>query len=92
MPRPKGLPKTGGRKKETPNKTTAIAKEAIEEAYAHLQEPAQAEARKDFKSWATDNVGDFYKLLFPKLLPVQMNHGGPEGGQFVVTWQPPSDE
>ena len=30
--RPKGLPKTGGREKDTPNKLTASAKEAIEHA------------------------------------------------------------
>lgn len=68
----KGHAKVGGRKKGEPNKVTIIAKEAIEDAYAHLQSIPGA----DFRSWALANQDDFYKLLFPKLLPVQMEHSG----------------
>lgn len=66
-----------GRPKGKPNKTTAEAKAAIESAFEHLQ--AKSDERKDFKSWAEDNTDDFYKLLFPKLLPVQVNHGDADG-------------
>ena len=85
MAKPKGAPKTGGRQKGVPNKTTALARVAIEDAFDHLQ--GLKKDRKDFKSWAEDNAGDFYKLLFPKLLPVQINHADNEGGKLVVTWQ-----
>lgn len=69
--------KTGGRQAGTPNKATAEAKAAIEAAFEHLQ--TKAHDRKDFKSWAEDNTDDFYKLLFPKLLPVQLNHADATG-------------
>lgn len=64
-----------GRPKGSQNKTTVLAKAAIEDAFAHLQR----QERKDLKSWAEDNTDDFYKLLFPKLLPVQVNHADNEG-------------
>lgn len=66
-----------GRPKGVPNRTTAEAKAAIEQAFDHLQ--TKTANRKDFKSWAEDNTDDFYKLLFPKLLPVQVNHADNEG-------------
>lgn len=72
----KGI-KTGGRKKGVPNKTTLLAKDAIESAFAHLQ--TLAKQRKDIASWAEDNTDDFYKMLFPKLLPLQVNHADNEG-------------
>ena len=42
---------------------------------------------KRLTQWAEQNEGDFFKLLFPKLLPVQVNHADHEGGKLVVTWQ-----
>lgn len=66
-----------GRPKGSQNKTTVFAKAAIEGAFAHLQR--KTAERKDLESWAEDNTDDFYKLLFPKLLPVQLNHGDNEG-------------
>lgn len=69
-----------GRPKGSVNKTTALAKEAIEGAFLHLQ----GVPGKDLQSWAEDNTDDFYKLLFPKLLPVQMQHSGEDGGKLVV--------
>lgn len=75
---PKGGARVGaGRPKGSQNRTTAEAKAAIESAFEHLQ--AKTATRKDFKSWAEDNTDDFYKLLFPKLLPVQLNHGDADG-------------
>lgn len=77
--------KTGGRAKGVPNKTTADAKRAIEDAFAHLQGTKD----KNLRAWATANTDDFYKVLFPKLLPVQLQHGvGQEGsGRLVIEWQ-----
>lgn len=61
-----------GKKKGQIHEATRIAKTAIENAFAHLQ----AKDGKDFNTWAENNTDDFYKLLFPKLLPVQMQHSG----------------
>lgn len=66
-----------GRPKGAQNKTTVYAKAAIEGAFEHLQK--RKSERQDLNSWAEDNVDDFYKLLFPKLLPVQLNHGDADG-------------
>jgi hypothetical protein len=67
--RPKGLPKTGGRKKGTPNKNTALLKDAILEA-------ATLAGDKDglvgyLKTQAKDNPGPFMALL-GKVLPLQI--------------------
>ena len=72
--------KTGGRVAGVPNVTTRAAKTAIENAFAHLQ----GQPGKDFNTWAEANTDDFYKLLFPKLLPVQLNHGGDTGGPLQI--------
>lgn len=74
--------KTGGRTAGTQNKTTANAKAAMEDAFAHLQ----GKKGKDFKTWCEQNTDDYYKLLFPKLLPLQVNHADNEGGKLVFGW------
>ncbi len=68
--------KTGGRTKGTLNKTTVIAKEAIEMAFNGIGGPAA------FTAWASENQGDFYRMIFPKLLPVQLNHADAEGDKL----------
>ena len=71
MPRKKGEPKTGGRKKGTPNKTTSSAKQNI---------LAVCEGIGDIGGmiiWARANRTDFYKL-YARLLPHEMS--GPDGG------------
>lgn len=30
-------------------------------------------------AWARENQGDFYKTIFPKIIPVQLNHGDVDG-------------
>lgn len=63
-------PKTGGRKKGTPNKTTTIAKEAIAEAFERMGGTAALVA------WADQNDDHrkvFYGTIYPKLLPLQVN-------------------
>ncbi len=61
--------KTGGRQKGTPNKSTAIAKEAIAAAADKLggTDRLVAWAREDEK-----NEHSFWTTIYPKLLPVQV--------------------
>jgi hypothetical protein len=79
--RPKGLPKTGGRKKGTPNKNTAILKDAILEA-------ATLAGDKDgltgyLQAQAKANPGPFMALL-GKVLPMQIS-GDPENPMVTIT-------
>jgi hypothetical protein len=67
--RPKGLPKTGGRKKGTPNKNTALLKDAILEA-ATLAGDKEGLVGY-LKTQAKDNPGPFMALL-GKVLPLQI--------------------
>lgn len=80
-PKPGG--KVGGRQKGTPNKTTAEAKSAIEEAFEYLERQPEM----GLKRWALKNETLFYTQLFPKLLPLQVNHGDNEGGPLQVIIQ-----
>ena len=73
--RPKGQPKTGGRKKGSPNKTTALLKEAILKA-------AEGAGGKDglvgyLKTQAVKQPGPFMALL-GKVLPLQIGNDGEE--------------
>ena len=74
MAKPKGLPKSGGRKKGTPNKSTAQIKAAIEGAFTYLEQHGDG-----FNAWALKNEDTFYTQIAPKLLPVQLNHADNEG-------------
>jgi hypothetical protein len=79
--RPKGLPKTGGRKKGTPNKNTALLKDAILEA-------ATLAGDKDgltgyLQAQAKANPGPFMALL-GKVLPMQIS-GDPENPMVTIT-------
>lgn len=71
-----GTPKTGGRKKGTPNKTTTVAKEAIALAAEKLG------GTERLVSWAKEdplNERMFWGTIYPKLLPLQVSgeNGGP---------------
>jgi hypothetical protein len=70
--RPKGIPKTGGRKKGTPNKTTALLKDMILEA-AELagQDMGGDGAVQYLRMQATLNPGPFLSLL-GRVLPTQL--------------------
>ena len=75
--RPKGTPKTGGRKKGTPNKTTALLKDAI------LMAAEQAGVNEEprglvgyLKAQAAMNPQAFLPLL-GKVLPLQIS-GDPD--------------
>lgn len=67
-------PKTGGRKKGTPNKTTALLKDAILKA-------AEAAGHGDLVEYlrqrAIDTPGPFMGLL-GKVLPMQIQGGDPD--------------
>lgn len=63
----KGM-KTGGRQKGVPNKTTAQAKQAIEECFKLLGDI------DGLYAWAKDNKTDFYKIIYPKILPLDVNN------------------
>lgn len=76
--RPKGQPRTGGRKKGTPNRTTATLKDAILKA-------AELAGGKEglvgyLKKQATENPGPFMALL-GKVLPLQVT--GAEGAPLI---------
>lgn len=58
--------KTGGRTKGTPNKATAHAKAAIEEAFEAIG------GVNSLASWAEDNRTDFYRSVWVKILPLQV--------------------
>ena len=79
-PKPGG--KKGGRQKGTPNKLTVEVKTAIERAFQHLEEPED-----DFNKWAKDNRTIFYTQLLPKIIPLQLNHAGADGGELEITWR-----
>lgn len=79
MSRRRGSPKSGGRKKGTPNKISGVLKDAI------LQAAEQAGGEGGtvgyLKTQATANPGPFLALL-GKVLPMQVT--GEEGGAALV--------
>lgn len=69
-----------GRPKGSVDPKTRLAKEAIEQVFASLQEDSDT----SLETWARNNIDTFYTQLFPKLLPVQMQHSGEAGGPLYV--------
>jgi hypothetical protein len=69
MARPKGQPKLGGRKKGTPNKLTAAAKDAIAMAFERL---GGVDALVEWAS-EEDNRKVFYAQIWPKIVPLQLS-------------------
>ena len=82
MGRPKGLPKTGGRKAGTPNKTTASMREAWREAFDELG------GVPSLVSWGRENPTEFYKLV-TKLIPQDVTSGGEKLQTGVVVLPAP---
>jgi hypothetical protein len=74
-----------GRPKGSPNKTTALMKDAITAVYADLQESVEDEdnANAHFLQWAKNNATEFYKLA-SKLIPIQVGDGDGAGITVVV--------
>lgn len=63
--------RTGGRKKGTPNKTTAQTKAALTTAFTKLGDV------KGLVAWAEENRTEFYRL-WSKLIPTEVT--GEDGG------------
>jgi hypothetical protein len=64
--RPKGIPKTGGRKPGSLNKTTVAVKEAFREAFELLG------GTQALVTWAGENPTQFYQL-YSKLIPTEID-------------------
>lgn len=60
-----------GRPKGSPNKATAVIKDAITSVYASLQE-GHPEPHGHFLEWAKGSPTEFYKLA-SKLIPLQLS-------------------
>lgn len=73
--RPKGSPKTGGRKVGSVNKTTASVKAALHAVYE------KRGGDKALAIWATANETEFYKL-WGRMLPQEVS--GPDGADIGV--------
>ncbi len=73
--RPKGYPKSGGRQKGTPNKTTTAFREAVLHVYEAIGGDTQ------FAAWAKDNQTDFYRLC-GRLIPQEVSL--PPGSQVSL--------
>lgn len=76
--RPKGIPKTGGRKPGSLNKTTVAVKEAFREAFELLG------GTQALVTWAGENPTQFYQL-YSKLIPTEIDAtiSGKEGAPAV---------
>lgn len=74
-----------GKKKGTTHEKTRAAKEAIEMAFEGIGGVAR------LQQWAENNETAFFTVLFPKLLPVQLNHADHQGGRLVISWEAPND-
>ena len=79
--KPKGLPKTGGRKPGSQNKATAEIKEIIREA---LEEAHECGAKEYLKKQAKDNPTAFMTLI-GKIIPADVN--AKIEGNFTVRWE-----
>ena len=88
-PRPK-RPKTGGRKKGTPNKTTLAIREAMLSVFADLQAEAGRE-NGHFLDWARGNPTDFYRLS-TRLMPPQSSSHDPRPVITRIELVAPTDE
>lgn len=64
--RPKGIPKTGGRTKGTPNKLTKTIREAIEESFEQV-------GGADYLAQMAISEPASYMTLLGKVLPAHMN-------------------
>jgi hypothetical protein len=83
MPRPKGLPKTGGRQPGTPNKVTASMREAWREAFDRLG------GVDSLVAWGQTEPTEFYRLV-TKLIPQDVTSGDKPLSGIVIL--PPTTE
>ncbi len=71
----KGIEKTGGRTKGTPNKLTATFREAVLLAYDNVG------GHEAFTAWARENPTEFYRIA-ARLIPAEM--GRSEDDRVIV--------
>jgi hypothetical protein len=76
--RPKGTPKSGGRKKGSLSKVTVEVNAAIEQAFNELG------GMPAFVKWAKENKGPYYEKLWGKLLPKDINVSGSLSWEEIV--------
>ncbi|HNU56673.1 MAG TPA: hypothetical protein PKN30_08775 [Flavobacteriales bacterium] len=69
--------KTGGRKAGTPNKLTASAREAFQEAFEGLG------GIHSLTHWAMKNPDDFYKL-YARLIPIEVENKGEQKHEITI--------
>ena len=83
----KGQPKTGGRKKGTPNKTTALLKDAIlKAAEAHGKDGAGEDDVAGYCYFLAKDHPQSFATLLGKVLPMQVEGSGDDGSiQVTVT-------
>jgi hypothetical protein len=74
--------KTGGRQKGTPNKMTATARDAIAIAASELGGHGRL---VEWAKESPENERAFWVQIYPKLVPVQNEISGPDGGALVTT-------
>lgn len=85
MPRPKGLPKTGGRKAGVPNKITADVKEAAREYTADAISVLASIMRSDEQPAAARVSAASAILDRGHGKPTQATElSGPEGGSIII--------
>jgi hypothetical protein len=82
-----GTPKTGGRQKGTPNKVTALAKDAIAGAADRL---GGVDRLVEWVRANPSNEASFWQHIYPKLLPLQ-GSGDPDApviSKITLEWLP----
>jgi len=77
MGKAKGAPKSGGRSRGTPNKTTRAFREAISVAFDELG------GTTHLLAWAKENTTDFYKLAVRLVPPGSPINIGPLTGTIA---------
>lgn len=93
-PRPPKGTRWGGRQKGTPNRFSVEMRTVFERTFRALQKvrrvrdpkTGQLSAAVALKDWAQENPTEFYRML-TRLIPVQQQLTGPDGGAVPVTGQ-----
>ena len=93
MGKPKGLPKTGGRQKGTPNKSVAERLAAVEATgetpldymLRVMRDPTVEYDRRD------RNANSAAPYVHPKLAQIDANAKLNVDGSITFTWQPPKE-
>jgi len=78
MPAPKGHPRYGGREKGTPNKLSKTAKENIAAVFDKLG------GLESMAEWALENKTEFYRGIYPRMLPIDTHVSGSLGSYTAV--------